>query len=251
MVADMGEIAEAYTAGRQRIAELVVDLDEGTAKAPVPTCPEWSVADVVAHLAGVCADVLAGNIEGVATDPWTAAQVEARRGRSIKELVDEWSEVAPPVEAIAEHFPGRVGTQWVLDLTSHEHDIRNALRQPGARDSDTVAMALEFMVGGLATSVAAHGFPPLEVRADATSWVVGGEGETDLDAVLLGAEPPIGGNRTPAATVEASGFELFRALTGRRSVDQVRNFGWTGDAERYLPAFTFGPFRPAATDIIE
>ncbi|MDQ3757703.1 MAG: hypothetical protein M3394_07630, partial [Actinomycetota bacterium] len=208
-------------------------------------------ADVVAHLAGVCADVLAGNIEGVATDPWTAAQVEARRGRSIKELVDEWSEVAPPVEGMAEHFPGRVATQWVLDLTTHEHDIRHALRTPGARDSDAVAMALEFMVGGLATSVAAHGLPPLEVRADGASWVVGGEGETDMGAVLLGAEPPIGGDRVPEATVEASGFELFRALTGRRSVDQVRRFSWTGDAERYLPAFTFGPFKPSAADIDE
>lgn len=247
----MGEIAQEATAGRQRVTELVVDLDEATAKMPVPTCPEWSIADVIAHMVGVCADVLAGNIEGVATDPWTAAQVEARRGRSIKELLDEWSEVAPPVEGMAQHFPGRVPTQWILDITSHEHDIRHALRAPGAQDTENVAMVLEFMIGGLATSIAAHGLPPLEARADGNAWVVGGEGETDLSAVLLGADPPIGGDRVPEATVEASTFDWVRGLTGRRNFDQLRNFTWTGDAERYLPAFTFGPFRPATTDIVE
>jgi uncharacterized protein (TIGR03083 family) len=247
----MGEIAQEATAGRQRITELVVGLDEATAKMPVPTCPEWSIADVVAHMVGVCADVLAGNIEGVATDPWTAAQVEARRGRSIKELVDEWAEVAPSVEEMAPLFPGRVPTQWIVDITSHEHDIRHALGRPGAQDTDAVSMATGFMIAGLATSVAAHGLPPLEIRAAGNSWVGGGEGEADLGAVLLGADPPIGGDRVPEATVEASEFNLFRALTGRRSLDQVRRFTWTGDAERYLPAFEFGPFKPSAVDIDE
>ena len=247
----MGDIAATYTAGRQRISDLVRDLDEGTAAMPVPTCPEWSVKDVVAHCVGVCADVLAGNIEGVATDPWTEAQVAARRDKSLAEILDEWAEVAPQVEPLAVFFPGRVPTQWIVDVTSHEHDLRHALRQPGAQDTDAVSMAVEFMIGGLATSVAAHGLPPLEIRAGDTSLVVGGEGETDLNAVLMGAEPPIGGDRVPEATVEASEFDLFRALTGRRSVDQVRNFKWTGDAERYLPAFTFAIFTPSPVDVVE
>jgi hypothetical protein len=101
----------------------------------VPTCPDCSVADVVAHLTGICADVLAGNTDGVATDPWTAAQVSARRGRAIDELVAEWSDTAPQVEALSETFPPELGPQWIADLTTHEHDIRTAIRQPGARDS--------------------------------------------------------------------------------------------------------------------
>ena len=247
----MGDIAEAYTAGRQRITELVVDLDEGAQRTVVPTCPEWTVADVVAHCVGVCADVLAGKIEGVATDPWTAAQVEARRGRSIRELVAEWDEVAPPVEAMAEHFPGRVGTQWVLDVTSHEHDLRHALRVPGAQDTPNVAMVLGFVLGGLALSITDHGLPPLEARAHGESWVLGGEGEANPEAWLMGAEPPIGGDRVPEATVEASAFDWLRGLTGRRSLDQIRNWKWSGDAERWLPAFAFGPFNPSPVDIDE
>src|SRR5688500_4604148 len=247
----MGEIAEQYTAARQRIVELVRDLDEGAAAAPVPTCPEWSIKDVVAHCVGVCTDVLSGNIEGAPTDPWTEAQVAARRDTSLPEILAEWDEVAPQVEPLAAFFPGRVPTQWIADITSHEHDIRYALGRPGAQDTPNVAMVLDFVIGGLAVSIAAHGLPPLEVRADGESRVIGGEGETDLDAALMGADPPIGGDRVPQATVEASTFDWVRALTGRRSLDQIRGWKWSGDADRWLPAFSFGPFKPSAVDIDE
>ena len=91
------------------------------------------MTDVVAHLAGTCADILAGNIAGVGTDEWTDAQVVARRGRSLPDVLAEWTDVASQVETFAEHFPGRTGVQWVMDLTAHEHDIRTAIGEPGAR----------------------------------------------------------------------------------------------------------------------
>jgi uncharacterized protein (TIGR03083 family) len=62
---------------------------------PVPTCPGWTVHDVLAHLSGVVADVLAGNFAGIATEPWTLAQVEARRDASVEELLAEWELGAP------------------------------------------------------------------------------------------------------------------------------------------------------------
>lgn len=247
----MGEIGQTYAAGRQRVTELVRGLPAEQLATTVPGCPAWTVTDVVAHLAGTCSDVLEGNLEGVTTDPWTTAQVDARRGRSIVELVEEWNEAAPQVEAIAEHFPGRMGTQWVLDATTHEQDIRGAVGAPGARDSAGLAMALEFMIGGLGASVASRGLPPLEVRADGVSWVVGGEGATDMQALVMGAEPPVQVGGSAEVTVEASSFELFRALTGRRSRDQIAKFTWTGDADAYVPAFEFGPFTTATTDIAE
>ena len=49
----------------------------------------------------------------------------------------------------------------------------------------------------------------------------------------------------------AEPFELMRAVAGRRSETQIRLMNWSGDGSVYLPAFTFGPFRPAGTDIIE
>ncbi|MGH2758175.1 MAG: hypothetical protein ACRDKJ_01280, partial [Actinomycetota bacterium] len=47
----------------------------------------------------------AGNLEGVATDPWTAKQVEARRGRKIPQLLAEWSEHADAIDPLLPSFP--------------------------------------------------------------------------------------------------------------------------------------------------
>jgi uncharacterized protein (TIGR03083 family) len=229
----MDGIGSVYAAGRARVTELVTSLDPEQEKTPVPACPEWCVHDVVAHLAGVCADVMAGDIEGVATDPWTAAQVERRRDVPLDEIVKEWSETAPQVEAMAEHFPGRSAEQWVFDLTTHEHDIRGALSQQGARDSDALAVGLDFLVSmGMAASVQARGLPPLGVQAGGREWTIGG----DSDA---------------ANRLEAEPFELFRAMAGRRSAAQIRSYRWTGDPDVYLPAFTYGPFTVRSADLVE
>src|SRR5437870_9772480 len=139
-------IGKTYAEGRRRITQLMQEAGDAGAQTPVPTCPGWTVHDVVAHVTGVCTDILAGNIAGVATDPWTDAQVKARRDRSTGEVLAEWSDAAPQVEAFAENLPGRTGAQWVLDLTTHEHDIRTALGRAGARESAGVAVGAEFMV---------------------------------------------------------------------------------------------------------
>jgi len=225
-------IGEVYAEGRERISALVVGLGQQDGDRPVPTCPGWSVRDVVAHLAGVCTDVLAGNVAGVATDPWTDAQVRARRGRPIAQVVEEWSEAAPQVEALAHAFPARMGDQWVADLTTHEHDIRTALGRPGARDSQGLAVGLSFVVElGLHPGVSERGLPPLEVRAGERVWSVS-PGQA-------------------AGTLDAPAFALFRALTGRRSPAQIRGFSWTVAPDPYIPAFQFGPFTTTAADIEE
>ncbi|MBV8981529.1 MAG: maleylpyruvate isomerase family mycothiol-dependent enzyme [Acidimicrobiia bacterium] len=228
----MEGIGPIYADGRQRLADLVGAASTDEHLASVPGCPEWAVRDVVAHVTGVCADVLAGNMQGVATEPWTAAQVEARRQKSVDDILAEWSEAAPPVEAIAEHFPGRTDEQWVLDLTTHEHDIRGALARPGGRDAAGVLVGLDFAVTmGLAASLEARRLPAVRVKAADREWTVG-DGE-------------------PAASLEGTPFELFRALTGRRSAAQVRALAWEGDADLVVPAFEFGPFTFAAADVVE
>ena len=141
------DVSGVYAEGRERVSGLVAELDVVGAATVVPACPAWSVKDVLAHLTGICADIMAGNIEGVATDPWTAAQVDARRSATIGEVVAEWNEVAPHVEAMAAGF-GPAGHQWVGDFATHEHDVRGALGRPGARDSRAVAIGVEFIAGG-------------------------------------------------------------------------------------------------------
>jgi uncharacterized protein (TIGR03083 family) len=251
----MGGIATAYAEGRHRITELVADLDEASADTVVPTCPAWTVRNVLGHLAGVCADIVAGNLEGVATDPWTQAQVDARRDRSVRDLLDEWGEFGPQVEAMADVFPGRTGQQLVLDLTTHEHDVRLALDRPGARDSPGVDIGVDFLVSmGLQTQCAVLGIGPLEVRAGEETWVAGGRADGASEAlwseVLMGADPPVA-DTPPVGTLTLPPFELFRALTGRRSDRQIRAYDWSLDPTPYLPVFSFGPFTASPTDIDE
>jgi uncharacterized protein (TIGR03083 family) len=228
----MDEIGSIYAEGRTRLTDLVLSEDPDGRTAPVPGCPEWAVRDVIAHVTGVCADVLAGNIEGVATEPWTAAQVVQRKDKALAEILAEWAEVAPQVEAIAPHFPSRVDEQWVLDLTTHEHDIRGALSSPGGRDAAGVLVGVDFATTmGLAGSIDARGLPALRVKAGDAEWVVG--------------------NGDPAASLEGPPFELFRAMTGRRSERQVRGLQWEGDVELLMPAFEFGPFTFPENDLVE
>ena len=62
----------------------------------------------------------------------------------------------------------------------------------------------------------------------------------------------VGAADTPAkASVDASAFELFRCLTGRRSRAQIAALAWSVDPEPYLDAFQFAYFTTSAVDIDE
>ena len=170
----MDQIGSTYAEGRRRILELVADLPPEVSAAPVPTCPDWSVQDVVAHLAGSCADVVAGRTDGITTAAWADAQVADRRGRSMAALVEEWTAAASRLEAAADRFPAPLGTVWILDLTTHEHDIRTALGRPGARDASGIGVGLALLVGeAFHRALCARSLGPLVVRTPDRSWSVG------------------------------------------------------------------------------
>jgi uncharacterized protein (TIGR03083 family) len=221
-------VGTAYTGCRQRIGALVEGLDAAREAAAVPTCPAWTVHDVVAHVAGVVDDALAGRLDGVATEPWTAAQVDARRGRPVREIVAEWNEAAPAFEGLLDQI-GPSGRQAVLDVVTHEHDIRTALGAAGFRDSDAVDVGLSFVAPRFVEVTAERGLSVGVEAAMGARW-----GVEDAPLVLSGAP-----------------FELVRALTGRRSVDQLRALDWRGDCEPAIESFTYGPFHPAAQPIAE
>ncbi len=224
------DVGVAYAAGRKRVLELLADLPADQAMMAVPACPDWRVRDVVAHVSGVCVDVLAGRLEGAGTDPWTEAQVAPRRDRTLDEIIAEWNEAAPQVEAIAKDF-GPPGKQLLFDFVAHEQDIRGALGVAGGRDSDGWWIGLEFITPGFHAAVAGQGLAPLQIVTGPRTWDPEG-----VDAVeALTADP----------------FDFGRAISGRRSADQIRGFEWSTDPEPYLAAFTFGPFTPRATDLIE
>ena len=224
----MGEVSEAYSECRARIASLTSGLDDRVAAVRVPTCPQWSVHDVVAHVSGVVDDVLAGRLDGIATEPWTAAQVDARRARPIVEMLAEWNTGAAVFETMLD-AAGNTGRQAVADLVTHEHDIRAALREPGARDSSAVRIGVGFVADAFVGINANSGISARVCTSDGAEF-----GAPDASVVLTG-----------------DSFEILRAMTGRRSIDQLRELEWQGDVESVLPSFTFGPFVPAAQRIEE
>lgn len=217
-----------YASTRGRITDLVASLSPALHETVVPATPDWRVRDVVCHLSGVVADVLAGNLEGVASDPWTAAQVTARCDTPVVDVLAEWSANAPALEAIINDFGG-AGVQAVMDTVTHEHDIRGAVNQPGARDSDAADASLQWLVSSAGERLEGAGIA-LGLAAGSQEWVVGAG--------------------DPAASVVApSEFELLRALIGRRSITQVANWKWEGEAGPYLGLLS--PWGLRASDLVE
>ena len=229
----MRQLETLYDEGRRQLVDLLTHAGPEVGATAVGACPKWTVKDVVAHLTGVCADVLDGRLDGVATDGWTAAQVDARRGRSLDEVLGEWADVGSKIAAIVDDFPGWSGPQLVTDLTTHEVDVFTALGRAPQVSPQRLRVCLDFLVGTVMDE-GARGFGrgPLEVRAGGERWVVGA-------------------GEHPVASLDAPAFELFRALTGRRSSAQIGRFGWSEEPTPYLPLFGLGPFSVRETELVE
>lgn len=208
------ELGALYAATRARIAAAAREATADELDVLTPGCPAWTVRDVLAHVTGVAVDVANGNAAGAGTDGWTARQVADRRGRSVDELLSEWEEAAPAVETFLDQFPDAT-RRLVIDVATHEQDMRGALRRPGGTDSGAFDFALQQYVYALDRRLRADGVAALAVRAGNQEWTIG-EGE-------------------PGAALRAPNpLALFRALAGRRSVSQVRAYAWEGDPEPYL-----------------
>jgi uncharacterized protein (TIGR03083 family) len=203
----MPDLSEAYRDLRGRVTDLVRAATPDELASVAPATPEWRVHDVLAHLVGVPADILAGRLDGVTTDAWTEAQVAPRRDVPTLALLEEWEETSAQVEPMIPSF-GITGGQMVGDAVTHEHDIRDALGRPGARDSTAVYVGSHWMGHRVGDFHRGAGHGTLRV-------------ETDLWVETFGDEEP-------SATLRASAFELLRAATGRRSAAQIATFDWDG-----------------------
>lgn len=200
----------AYDGVRARMTALLDGAGPEQLALQVPACPDWQVRDLLAHAVGVAVDVAAGRIEGAGSDPWTAAQVSARAGDDLPELLAEWEAAAPALaEALRAMDPVQAG-QVVFDVTTHEHDLCGALRQPGARDSDGVEIGWKWATTVLGQLRDGYAAGALRITT------------ADGASLTCGAGEPTGG-------VRADRFELWRAMTGRRSAEQVRAWDWDGE----------------------
>src|SRR5437764_11255533 len=125
VLSELRTLGALYEETRQRVVALVRDsvaLDPDAATAPVPACAGWRVRDIIAHLSGLATDIESGNLDGAATDEWTAAQVNARRDLSVDAVLAESDDVGPKLASFLDDFPGRYGAQVVADVAVHEQD---------------------------------------------------------------------------------------------------------------------------------
>ncbi|MEA2435341.1 MAG: hypothetical protein QOG54_2798 [Actinomycetota bacterium] len=221
----MSEFGAAYEATRQRVIELTRDLDDEGLAIRVPATPEWTVKDLVAHVTGICTDILEGKYEGVGQDEWTRAQVEARRDLPLAEIVAEWDEQAPKVEEVLDTvFHPAVAAMTLSDLVTHEQDLRGALNAPGARDTRDFELALEADTRTVGRKLKKTELPALRVIAgDGLEWAIG--------------------NGEPQGEVKGDPFELFRTMGGRRTRDQARSLEWSIDPEPYIEIFCLYGYR--------
>ena len=185
----------------------------------------------MAHLAGICDDIVNGNLDGVGTDAWTAAQVDKRRDWDLDAVLADWDANAAVVETLFDAFPPSSAGQMLSDAATHEHDLRGGFETPGARDAAALVIGFEWgtdLIGERLESEASRHRASSRPKPGRSRWVP--------------ASRP--------ARSHASRFEIVRTFTGRRSRAQLRAIDGDGPFDRdglpLAPVFT-----PAANDLLE
>lgn len=194
------QLRDAYRGVRSRVRTMIEAASPDQLESVCPTTPAWRVRDTLAHVGGVPCDILAGKLEGVASDVWTQAQVDARVATPVNEILDAWDDEGAQIEPMMSLFPIVTLGQMVFDAVTHELDIAHSLGVAADRSSDAVAYAF----GWIARNAGPGTLQPLVLHTDA-------------------GEVPFGSSEDPIS-VEVSQFDFMRAATGRRSAEQIAAF---------------------------
>jgi hypothetical protein len=112
----------------------------------------------------------------------------------------------------------------LIDVASHEQDIRSATGRPGERDSAAIRECTPMLLSWLAVPV------PLRVVTEDGEYRVGLPDQPEL-------------------VLTTTRFEAFRWRMGRRSRAQLTALAWSADPAAVLDHLTV--FGPSASDVIE
>ncbi len=149
----------------------------------------------------------------------------------VAERLARWAEIGPEFERIVSGFE-----VWpaVIDVASHEQDIRGAIGRPGERDCAPIRECTTRLLAWLEVPA------PLRVITE--------DGEY---APRPAENQPRGGRPadSPELALLTSRFEAFRWRMGRRSRAQLAAMAWSGDPAPVLDYLAV--FGPARADVIE
>ena len=185
----MTDWGQLYRDHSDAVTALAGDLTAEELAIVVPASPDWSVRDVLGHLAGVASDNLEDRTDGAPGAGWTARQVEERRDRDVASVVQEIrGNTDDVVASLAEApFPGLA---W--DIAVHHADLHEALGKGRLPDPmwEPVSQAVVAMrdAGGLSGTVAPYelfrGLFSRRSRAQMQAWGTGLDDEA-LDALCV------------------------------------------------------------------
>jgi uncharacterized protein (TIGR03083 family) len=209
-------VVEGLVAELWQLRGVVADLteDEWTAST---RCEGWTVFDVAGHVTGVMADITAGRLDGVDTQPWYERQLAERRGRPPAALIEELDRVIAATAALlsaidaeawaAPAAPGVGGTVgrafeslW-CGTYIHNEDILAALGRPPVRGPGldaAIAHIVEVLTerGWAPATLVLEGADEVmiagggrRIDADPLTFVLVASGRED--SALLGLDPSV------------------------------------------------------------
>lgn len=177
---------------------------------------------MLSHLVAVAEDVLAGRLAGPPDDEQTAEQVARRAERPTAAVLEEWAGLGPGIEAVLE---GSEVWPLAIDGLTHEHDVRGAIGDRGARSDPAIKITGVQLLQRLDPPVV------LAIECEDEHFSVGPEAGS------------------PQLLLTTDAFEAFRFRMGRRSRRQLGAMGWSGDPTVVLDRLSI--FGPSPLDIAE
>ncbi|MFC5176338.1 hypothetical protein [Nocardioides taihuensis] len=192
MGTDWGALYADNVAAVTALAE-DLDRDPGSDRPAVRVAatPEWTVRQVLAHLAGGPSDGVAGRMDGAPGRSWTARHVSEREGLTVAELVAEMRGNVAPVAALVDGNP-RPAIVW--DVAVHHADLHEGLGL-GRMDDALWRPVLDAVAPGMLAAA------PVTLRVGDATYGAGGD------------------------EASVSPYELFRSLFSRRSRSQMAAWG--------------------------
>lgn len=254
---DLAGLVAAY----QQTTQAIIDLGRSCSDADfdLPTaCPGWTVKDQISHVVGLESWLHTGEVPRVDLPDYDHVRheagkfiersVELRRGmlgaKVVNELetvvahrVEQFSAPGMTLETVVRGAwgPAPAGENLrtrILDIWTHEQDIRQALRRPGNLDSGGAAVFMDMLFSQLPKLVARNaGIEPGNVVIfDVTGpvlgragvWVEEGEdGGKPRGIPLFSGVAHDGDPRDVFTTITLSTDALTRRAAGRGSVDDI------------------------------
>lgn len=202
---------------RRRIAELVEALDEDAVGTALATVPGATVRDALAHLAATAdhaAESPAELYRGPLAPPHSG---HGAAESTLCGLITAWDKAAAVVRGRLE-TDVELASFLITDAAMCEHDLRTTFQVAGARDDVAIKVALDELSGRFSDRAEAAGLPPLRVTVEQWGTIIG--------------------NGRAVSCVVADRFEFVRAMSGRRSGPEIRQWNWGVEPGTYLSAIS-------------